>query len=104
LDKDLRNATPNHGNIKLEFSSDIDKALYIVAKTGSKRDSNYMDFLKEQFGYLQSENIIEQNITMDDKQIREIRGNKIKEIINNTVNKGETTIKNSYINILKGKK
>jgi len=51
LPRDLRGAKPKYGYGKnlfdLNFESDVDKALYIVAKpTPSKADQRYMDFLK----------------------------------------------------------
>lgn len=54
LPKDLAGAKPrySYGNkqFSLEFESDIDKALYIVAQASpSRRDADYMAFLKEAF-------------------------------------------------------
>jgi hypothetical protein len=54
LPRDLAGATPNYGymgkNFGLDFQSDLDKALYIVAqKTPSKRDTDYMAWLRPHF-------------------------------------------------------
>ena len=47
LDADLAGARVNYGNYELQFDSDIDKALYIIAdgKKKSTRDSDYLNFL-----------------------------------------------------------
>jgi len=59
LPKDLANAKPRYSygqnQFDLEFSSDIEKALYIVAqKNPSKRDADYRKFLEDQ-GYTPEE-------------------------------------------------
>lgn len=55
LPKDLSGAKPRYKENKIEFESDIDKALYITAQTKpSKRDADYRQFLRDA-GYTDAE-------------------------------------------------
>lgn len=51
LPRDLRWASPRHNTTQLDFARDLDKALYIIAKSGvrSKRDADYLAFIQEAF-------------------------------------------------------
>jgi len=53
LSKGLSSAKPRYNmgskSYQPRFASDVDLALYIVAKSGSKRDADYMKWLKEVF-------------------------------------------------------
>jgi len=51
LPRDLRFASPRHNTTQLDFARDLDKALYIIAKSGvrSKRDADYLAFVQEAF-------------------------------------------------------
>ena len=53
LPKGLSSAKPRYNmgskSYQPKFASDVDLALYIVARTGSKRDADYMKWLKEVF-------------------------------------------------------
>ena len=51
LPRDLAGAKPRYKTQTLNFQSDVDKALYIVGNTKqlSKRDADYMTFLRDQF-------------------------------------------------------
>ena len=55
LPKHLSRSSPRYGfgrkNFPLEFSRDLDKALYIIARSGklSERDSEFLDFVREAF-------------------------------------------------------
>lgn len=70
LPKDLSGAKPRYGykdkNFKLNFESDVDKALYIVAQTKkSARDADYRNFIKQALG-----DITDQEIDMLSSQVR----------------------------------
>lgn len=51
LPRELAGAKPRYRNSEIQFESDLDKALYIVAASGrlSKSDGQYMAWLRQQF-------------------------------------------------------
>lgn len=67
LPRELAGAKPRYGyqdkQFTLEFESDTDKALYIVAQTKkSARDGDYMEFLKKTFPELSDAEVIERGV------------------------------------------
>lgn len=57
LPKDLQGAKPRYKTAKIDFPSDIEKALYIVANrdTKSRKDDNYYKWLQNTVGLSDSE-------------------------------------------------